>query len=110
MLMKRFLSFLDQIEKSKKVLPKKILKLVKKDARSTTGANLRKMMLLLDKVQVEDITKKDVDNFKYAEVPPNDAWKVGIVKEIIDVRNSSLEVENFVDEELNEILEYVCTS
>ena len=40
----------------------------------------------------------------------NDEWRVGMVKEIIDVRNSNLEIENFVDEELEEILHYVCTS
>ena len=40
-LMKRFLGFLSQIEKSSKKLPINFLKLVKHDARSTTGSNLR---------------------------------------------------------------------
>ena len=110
MLLKRFLSFLNQIEKSKKKLPKRILRYVMKDTRSTTGSNLRKMMLLFGKVKVEDITESDVDAFKYAAVPPGDEWRVELVKEIIEIRNSNLEVENFDEEELNEVLNYLCTS
>ena len=81
-----------------------------KDTRSTTGSNLRKMMLLFDKVRVEDITKNDVNSFKYADVPQGDEWRVEMVKEIIEIRNSKLEVENFDDEEIEEILNYLCTS
>ena len=110
MLMKRFLAFLHQIEKSKKNLPKKILKCVMKETRSTTGSNLRKMMILFNKVRVEDISKSDVDAFKYAEVPPGNEWRVEMVKEMIEIRNSNLEVENFDEEELEEILNYLCTS
>ena len=109
-LMKRFLGFLTQIEKSKKSLPKRILRYVMKDTRSTTGSNLRKMMLLFDKVRVEDITKNDVNSFKYADVPQGDEWRVEMVKEIIEIRNSKLEVENFDDEEIEEIMNYLCTS
>ena len=110
MLLKRFLSFLNQIEKSKKKLPKRILRYVMKDTRSATGSNLRKMMLLFGKVKVEDITESDVDAFKYAAVPPGDEWRVEILKEIIAIRNSNLEVENFDEEELDEIMNYLCTS
>ena len=110
MLMKRFLAFLNQIENSKKSIPKKILRYVKNDARSNTGANLRRIMLLVNKVKVCDVTKKDIDEVKYAEVPPEDEWKVGMVREIIDIKYSRLDVENFNEEELNEILDYLCTS
>ena len=110
MLMKRFLAFLNQIENSKKSIPKKILRCVKNDARSNTGANLRRIMLLVNKVKVCDVTKKDIDEVKYAEVPPEDEWKVGMVREIIDIKYSRLDVENFNKEELNEILDYLCTS
>ena len=67
-------------------------------------------MLLFDKVKVEDITKNDVDEFKYAEVPPDEKWWVGMVKEIVEIRNNNLEVDYFDEEELTEILHYICTS
>ena len=48
-LMKRFLGFLIQIEKSPKKLPLKLLEVVRLDTRSTTGSNLRIIMLTLGK-------------------------------------------------------------
>jgi hypothetical protein len=53
-----------------KKLPLNFLKLVKHDARSTTGSNLRNMMLLLGKVNTSDISAKDLEKFEYVAVKP----------------------------------------
>ena len=109
-LMKRFLGFLSQIEKSPKKLPLRLLKLVRADSRSTTGSNLRKIMLLLDKHTIDEVKSKDIDNFEYAPVLPNNAWKINMVKELIEVRENQASIENFSTEELEEILEHLCIS
>ena len=44
-LMDRFLSFMDKIEKSKKVAIKMLKKEAMRDVRSTTGANMRGIIL-----------------------------------------------------------------
>ena len=108
--LKRFLGFLDQIEKFPKRLPLRLLNLIKYDTRSTTGSNLRNIMLLLGKVNIDDIKIRDIDNFEYAAVLPDDKWKVDMVKEIIEIGADQLNVENFSEEELEEILEYLCIS
>ena len=46
----------------------------------------------------------------YAEVTKKNAWKIKTVKEIIDVRFGNLEVINFTPDELEEILNFVCSS
>ena len=58
-------------------------------------------MLVVDKAKVGDVTKKDIDAVKYGEVevPPEDEWEVGMVREIIDIKFSSLDVEIFDEEE-----------
>ena len=109
-LLKRFLGFLSQIENSPKRLPLRLLNVIKYDTRSTTGSNLRNIMLLLGKVNIDDIKIRDIDNFEYAAVLPDDKWKVDMVKEIIEIGADQLNVENFSEEELEEILEYLCTS
>jgi hypothetical protein len=40
----------------------------------------------------------------------NDKWKVQFIREITDVKFNKLEVPNFSDEELDEILSHLCTS
>jgi hypothetical protein len=46
----------------------------------------------------------------YAEVLKENDWKVKTVKEITDVRFGNLEVINFTSDELEEILNLVCSS
>ena len=40
----------------------------------------------------------------------NDMWKVDAIKEIIEVKNKMLNIDNFELEELEEILTHLCTS
>ena len=109
-LMKRFLSFLSQIKRSNKKVPSFLLNMIKYDVRSTTGYNLRNMMLLFNKNQIEDIEEKDIIEYIYAPVEENDAWKVQIVKELIDVKNDELSVVNMSKEEVDFMIESLCTS
>ena len=46
----------------------------------------------------------------YVPVKNEDLWKIKFVKELINTREGFLYVENFEDDELNEVLAYLCTS
>ena len=108
--MQRFLGFLSQIEKSAKKLPLRLLNLIRNDTRSTTGSNLRKIMVILGKHTIDEVKSRDINEFQYAPVMPDDVWKVDMVKELIEVRAKQATIENFSDDELEEILEYLCIS
>ena len=108
--MKRFLSFLSQIQKSSKFLPGMLLNLVKHDVRSTVGSNLRNIMLLTGKDTIDEIKERDVLDVDYAPVNQEDLWKIKMVMEIIDVGDGQLHLENFSKEEIDDTLEYLCTS
>ena len=109
-LLKRFLGFLSQIQKSTKKLPAKLLQQIQHDTGSTTGSNLRNIMLLLGKHKIEEVSIRDLNSFEYCPVQSDNKWKVDMVKELIEVRENNLHVENFSAEEFEEILEHLCTS
>ena len=109
-LLERFLSFLQQIEKSKKQVPRHLLSFIKHDVQSITGSNLRNLLLLTDKHRIEELCKDDIRKLKYHQMEENDKWKVHFIREITDVKFNKLEVPNFSDEELDEILSHLCTS
>ena len=109
-LIERFLSFLNQIEKSKKQIPKQLLSFIKHDVRSTTGSNLRNILLLTNKNTIEEITLEDIKTIKYNQIEKEDEWKVGFIREVTDIKFNQLEVENFSKEELDDILSYLCTN
>ena len=108
-LMLRFLGFLNQIRKSSKKITSHILSEILSDVRSTTGSNMRKIMLLTDRNCISDVEKDDVKNIQYAKVREEDRWKINIVNEIIETKAEQLYVDNMSQEELDDILWMLCT-
>ena len=46
----------------------------------------------------------------FRPVLPQDEWKVSFVKELIMIRSHDMMIENVENIELDEILDYLCTS
>ena len=109
-LMSRFLGFLQQIRSSRKSIPKLLLSHICHDVRSTTGKNLRNILLQTDKIDVEDLIKTDVKEIGYFPVPTFEKWKVDVVSEIIDNREGRLYIDGFDEDELNHMINHICTS
>ena len=109
-LISRFLGFMEGIAKSKKKAIKMLMETAKNDVRSVTGKNFRECMLLMGKVSVNDVTKKDIDMIEYFPMEKADCWKVDVIKEIIDVKNRIVHIDNVNLEELETILNNLCTA
>ena len=99
-LLKRFVNFVNSIESSKKSVMRNMLKIVTQDCRTTTGRNLRKLMLVLEKRNVDKISKVDLKNQIYDSIPSGHKWKVCIAKEIVQIKNNELETEYLKNNEL----------
>ena len=73
-LIQRFLSFIGKIKKGKKNKLKHILKIVQKDTRSTTGNNLRQILLLTEHCYIEDLSPSDAQSITYKSIDDEDQW------------------------------------
>ena len=69
-LLKRLLKFIQLIQNSSKI---NILNSIQNDTRSTTGANLRKLVLLLGVISVHDLNPELISKLEYAAVPQEKA-------------------------------------
>ena len=98
------------ITKSEKQKVKILMEIAKKDVRSVTGSNYRNIMLLLGKYSVEDIDKLDADKIDYFSMDENDSWKVECIREIIEAKEGFFEIQGFNPEELDDMLNFLCTS
>ena len=87
-----------------------LLEHIKTDVRSTTGRNLRKILLQTDKASVDNLGRGDLDSVEYYLTSTDDKWKEELLNELVDVRSNLLEVDGFDSEELDAILEYICVS
>ena len=109
LLIRRFLTFMEKIKKSGKAPLVMLMTAAMADCRSTTGSNFRNIMLLVGKTSVYDVKLEDIDKISYFKMEEEDLWKVSTVKEIIEAKAGILEVPGFDLEELEEILNYICT-
>ena len=109
-LISRYLGFMEKIASSNKRAVKMLMETSRSDVRSVTGNNFRNIMLLLGKSVVQDVKKEDVKNIKYFPITEAESWRIDAIKEIVEVKNRTLDIDNFKLEELEEILTNLCTS
>ena len=109
-LIRRFLNFTEQIKNSKKKALKNVFQIMRKNCQSVTGSNLRKIMLLVGKHNVDDLEVSDAYKVKYTVVPDDDLWRLDLANEITEIKFGDLQVEGFTWNELQEILNEVCTT
>ena len=67
-------------------------------------------MLCGKKSNVENVNISDVSDVKYHPLKEEELWKVGLVKELNDTKFGKLELENFSEEEIDELICFACTS
>ena len=107
-LVSRFFSFLEQINRSKKSVPKMLLHLIRDDTRSVTGANLRKILLQTDKLQSVDLVKRDALKLEYHPLMPEDMWKSSLINELVGGTEEMYSVPGFSDDEVRSMINHLC--
>ena len=58
----------------------KLLNTVMYDCQSTTGSNIRNILLKLRKTPIDEIRLSDIRNLRYFEIPNGSEWKINIVE------------------------------
>ena len=109
-LIDRFLSFMEKIEKSEKTAIKMLKKEAMIDVRSTTGANLRGIMLLAGESSIMNVTRDSIRNIEYYKVKDEDMWKIHIASEAYEVSQGISEIEMFDQPEMIAVLHHSCVS
>ena len=107
-MLKRFLSFIQQIKSSSKKASKFLLESIQYDPRSITGSNLRNILLKTDKADIKDLVPNDATNMRYHPIQEEEQWKISILQELVEAKNRNLEIENFNAVEIDEMLEFLC--
>ena len=109
-LIKRFVSFMEKIDKSSKSALKMLKSEALKDVRSVTGTNFRGIMHLMGEMNIKKVSLLNVENLQYRAVADVDKWKLIMTKELSDVMNGDTEVEGFDWMELKDIFHSLCVS
>ena len=107
--LKIFLNFKTQVYNSPKGNLKFLYSICSNDCRSTTGRNLRKIMLLCEKNSIYCLESNDLRNLQYFPVPKEEVWRLDLIKELIETRLHSTDIPGFSIEEINDLIDIACT-
>ena len=100
----RFVKFLDFILKSKKPQVQALLKISNTDVRSTTGANLRDILLNTGiKVTPGVSSMFQLKEYVVYSPPEEEQWKLPLIESLIEIRDGRWEVI-FDEEDTNGVL------
>ena len=109
-LIKRFLSFITQIENSPKILPNILLQTIRRDCRSTTGSNLRNILMMTSKDDILELAPFETTLMLYEPVAPENRWRIPLIKELIDIKWNESTIENLSYSDIEDIIVDICTS
>ena len=115
MLIARYVKFIQSIQKSPKIAVQFLLQKVLKNCNTLTGKNIRYVLEQTDTENIFDANPKTIKKeLKFCEIKEDDAWRVNLVKEMINIKQNILTLDQnehaLSNEELEEILDYVCST
>ena len=93
---------------SSKSTSKFLLDSILLDARSTTGSNLRNILLLTDKPDVRKLVPNDAYQVKYHPIISQEEWRLPFIHEIIEAKNDQINILNIGNDYLDEMLDALC--
>ena len=105
---KAFMSFSRKLEASPKAAVREVYSIVKNDCRSVTGANIWNVNRECTVDPSRPFSEVSVQNKQFFPVPFDAEWKISLIKELIDMRDD--EDSTWSKEEIDDTLEYLCTS
>ena len=109
-LIRNYLGFIKRIKTSSKPVLRQLYSLASNDVRTVTGSNLRNILLLTDKTNIEQLQPSSVDSIFYHRVDEKETWRINMMKELIDVKHGNLITpDGWSSEELDLVLKFVCT-
>ena len=100
---KRFMVMIHQMRASKKPILKRLLSEIELDVSSTTGSNLRNIMLETSKSSIREIELSDIDRLMYFNLGEEEEWRVEMIKYLLEKK-----LDHQLDSEEEEWLEFLC--
>ena len=113
MMSSRYASFHQSLLNCDKLAVRYLARLRQHDQRTVFGRTLARIAKEsnIDITAMKSIPKSSVKgNMKYFPTPEAEAWRLPLLRDLLDARNGSSTLPGFSPSEIEEVLKYVCTS
>ena len=106
----RFVQFHKSLTESKKPVVRFLSSLCINDQKTVHGSNLFKMMNTLD-CELEELSSNYIkSNMFYKETSQEDEWRIPLLQNLLEIRNQTMELFGFEKDEINSMIEDICTN
>ena len=78
------------------------------DVKTKHGKNLHQLLNELECDKLELSSSFIKQNMKYQDVPQNEQWRIPLLLNLMAVRNNSMELKDFQDEEIDAMIQDIC--
>ena len=111
MLASRYVTYHRSLINSPKLCVRFLARLFERDNRTVLGKTLDMLCKLCDKEDLSLLSSNYVKSkLSYYNVPDEEMWRVETVTELLNLRDQSLYLPGFTNEEINTMLVFTCTS
>ena len=80
------------------------------DCRSTTGKNIRNLMICFNSCNFKELETKVKKDIPYKAADDQDLWKLGAVLELTEAKFDDNILPNFTTKEIDDFRDYISTS
>lgn len=100
---KRFFVMTHKMRESKKPILRKLLSEIELDVLSTTGSNLRNIMLETSKSNIYEVELSDINRLCYFKLDEEEEWRIEMLKYLLEERR-----DRQLDSDDEEWMEFLC--
>ena len=105
-----YVNFTKKVTESSKSQLNNLYQKIKKDCRSTTGKNIRRIENIFNGKRYEEIDRDQIKKKEYFPITQENKWRLPIVKELTDVKFNQLSIQGFTRSEIKDMLLDICTT
>ena len=109
-LMQRFVGFTRKLSSSRKDILRHAFKVFKTDCRSTTGSNLRNIMLECNMSTIDTLSQTAIRGLEFRPTPKDDEWRIHIIRDLLEIREGLKTEIGWSSEDLSHTLEFLTTT
>ena len=113
MMCSRYAGYQQSLLKCNKFPVRFLARLVQHDQRTVSGRNLRQITLECGQgLPVKQFPSKTLvkKRMKYCPVPSSEAWRLSLLHDLLDVRNRMSTLTGFSTVEVEDMIQFICTS
>ena len=109
-LRQRFIGFMKKLASSRKSVLRHAFQVFSKDCRTTTGSNVRNILLERGAHLLEQLSMNEIRKIKFQPIPVDEKWRISLIQDLLDIRDGLDDDIGWTKNDIDETLEYLCTT